>query len=465
VGSLEAAFTEDGVVVDSGPASGLSSSKTRKLLSELAEKDGFGKGVVNYHLRDWGFSRQRYWGTPIPIVYCERCGTPEEPKAVPVPVEDLPVLLPEKAVITGSGEPPLAKVPEFMAAKCPSCGGPARREAETMDTFVDSAWYFARFLSPKDDARPFEPEAAKRWLPIDIYVGGPEHAVLHLLYFRFWTKVMQELGLCQVREPARRLITQGIVLGPDNEKMSKSRGNVVSPRAYIDRFGADTTRLFVLFAGPVERDFAWNDAQVEGLHRFLTRVWRLFHRFHGEVAKAGKPDPASSGRALELRRAAHRTLKRVTEDLERIHFNTAVAALMEHVNAISALVGGDDAKTLESDAERAALREALEVLAVGLSPFAPHFAEEVWAELGHDRCLQESSWPPFDAALVKTDAVAYVVQVNGKLRGQVETSTEAGEAEVVALARADAKVAPHLAGKTVRKVVFVPKRLVNFVVG
>jgi leucyl-tRNA synthetase len=463
--SLAEAFTDDGVLVASGSASGLSSAKARSFLAELAAKEGFGQGVVNYHLRDWGFSRQRYWGTPIPIVYCERCGTPEEPKAVPVPVEDLPVLLPEKAVITGSGEPPLAKVPEFMAAKCPVCGGPARREAETMDTFVDSSWYFARFLSPKDDARPFEPEAAQRWLPMDIYVGGPEHAVLHLLYFRFWTRVMQELGLCQVREPARRLITQGIVLGPDNEKMSKSRGNVVSPRSYIERFGADTTRLFVLFAGPVERDFAWNDAQVEGLYRFLTRVWRLFHRFHGDVAGAGKPDPGSSGRALELRRAAHRTLKRVTEDLERIHFNTAVAALMEHVNAISALVGGEDAKSLDSPVERAALREALEVLAIGLSPFAPHFAEEVWAELGHDRCLQESAWPAFDPALVKTDTVAYVVQVNGKLRGQVEISAAAGEDEVVALARAEPKVVPHLSGKTVRKVIFVPKRLVNFVVG
>jgi leucyl-tRNA synthetase len=380
-----------------------------------------------------------------------------------VPVQDLPVLLPEQAVITGSGEPPLAKVPEFMATKCPQCGGPARREAETMDTFVDSSWYFARFLSPKDDERPFEPEAAARWLPIDVYVGGPEHAVLHLLYFRFWTKVMQELGLCQVREPARRLITQGIVLGPDNEKMSKSRGNVVSPRSYVDRFGADTTRLFVLFAGPVERDFAWNDAQVEGLHRFLTRVWRLFHRFHAEVVRAGKPDPVSSGKALALRRVAHRTLKRVTEDLERIHFNTAVAALMEHVNALSELVG--EGSSLGTDAERAAMREALEVLAVGLSPFAPHFAEEVWSGLGHDRCLQESQWPAFDPALVKTDTVAYVVQVNGKLRGQLEAGVAAGEDEVVALARADARVAPHLAGKTVRKVVFVPKRLVNFVVG
>ncbi|MHB8420275.1 MAG: leucine--tRNA ligase [Myxococcales bacterium] len=458
--ALAEASTGDGVCAG-GLAAGKSSAEARALLTAHAEQRGFGKAKVNYHLRDWGFSRQRYWGTPIPIVYCERCGSKESPKAVPVPVEQLPVLLPDEAVLEGKGEPPLAKIPSFMQTVCPVCGGPARREPETMDTFVDSCWYFARFLSPRDEARPFDPEAAKRWLPIDVYIGGPEHAVLHLLYFRFWTKVMADLGLLEAREPARRLITQGIVLGPDGEKMSKSRGNVVSPRAYVERFGADTARLFVLFAGPVERDYAWNDAQVEGLHRFLTRVWRLFFRFRGEVG-AGAPT-AREGRPLALRQSSHRTLAKVTADLERNHFNTAIAALMEHVNAISAWVGEEG--VLEGDADRAALREAFEILAVGLSPFAPHVAEELWLELGHAQCLQESTWPAHDPALAASDTLKYAVQVNGKLRGEVEAAATAAEAEVVALAKAEPKVAPHLEGKTLRKTVFVPKRLVNFVVG
>jgi leucyl-tRNA synthetase len=464
--SLEAAFTEDGVVAQGGVASGLPSAAARGRLTEVAVSGGFGASVVTYHLRDWGFSRQRYWGTPIPIVYCQACGTADEPKAVPVPLEELPVLLPERAVLTGSGEPPLAKVPEFMAARCPTCGGPARREPETMDTFVDSCWYFARFLSPHDDRQPFDRKAAARWLPIDIYVGGPEHAVLHLLYFRFWTKVMQELGLCDVREPAARLITQGIVLGADGEKMSKSRGNVVSPSGYVEKFGADATRLFVLFAGPVERDFAWNDAQVEGLHRFLVRVWRLFHRFQADILDAGPPPHDAEGRPLELRRIAHRTLKRVTEDLERVHFNTAIAALMELVNALTDQVGAEgETKAPLANTEKAALREALEVLAVGLSPFTPHFSDEVWKELGHGESLQETSWPAYDPGLVAAETLTYAVQVNGKLRGQLEAAVGSSEDEVVLAAKADPKVAAHLAGKQVRKVIFVPKRLVNFVVG
>ncbi|MHB1844311.1 MAG: leucine--tRNA ligase [Deltaproteobacteria bacterium] len=462
---LEAAFTDDGVLARSGEQSGLSSAEARQRLSALAKAQGFGGPKVNYHLRDWGFSRQRYWGTPIPIVYCERCGEPGKPKAVPVPLEALPVLLPDEAVLTGSGEPPLAKVASFMATSCPVCHGPARREPETMDTFVDSSWYFARFLSPKDERSPVEREAARRWLPVDVYVGGPEHAVLHLLYFRFWTKVMRDLGLCDVSEPATRLITQGIVLGQDGEKMSKSRGNVVSPRGFVDRFGADTTRLFVLFAGPVERDFAWNDAQVEGLHRFLARVWRLLHRVHPEIARAGSPAAATAGRALELRRSSHRTLKRVTDDLGRVHFNTAISAAMEHVNEIARLYGAEGAPALGEPGDREALREAFELLAVCLSPFAPHFAEEVHALLGHAECLQASRWPAFDPALVVDETLAYAVQVNGKLRGEVRAPAAASQDEVVALARAEEKVAPHLAGKTVRKLVFVPKRLVNFVVG
>ncbi len=463
--ALEGAFTEDGLLVASGEATGLSSKRAREALAKRAEAEGSGRAVVTWHLRDWGFSRQRYWGTPIPIIWCERCGEAGEPAAVPVPVGELPVLLPAEAPITGTGEPPLAKVPEFVETRCPRCGGPAKRDPETMDTFVVSSWYFARYLSPNADDLPFARAAADRWLPIDVYVGGPEHAVLHLLYFRFWTKVMADLGLCSAREPAVRLVTQGIVLGPDGEKMSKSRGNVVSPRRYVEKYGADTTRLFVLFAGPVEHDFAWNDAQVEGLHRFLARVWRLAGGWCEVAREAGAPEPSSAGRALALRRIAHRTLKRVTEDVARLHFNTAIAALMEHVNALSELAG-EGAEPILERAERAALAEAVEVLAIGLSPFAPHFAEEVWAALGHrDRCLQEIAWPAFDPALLAEETRRYAVQVGGKLRGEVTVAADAGQREVEEAARADARIAAHFAGKTIRKVVFVPKRLVNFVVG
>jgi leucyl-tRNA synthetase len=338
-----------------------------------------------------------------------------------------------------------------------------------MDTFVDTSWYFARFTDPKNDQEPFSKAAAKRWLPVDTYIGGPEHAVLHLLYFRFWTRVMQELGLCEVREPARRLITQGIVLGVDGEKMSKSAGNVVSPGPYLDRYGADTLRLFVLFAGPVDHDFAWSDQQVDGLFRFLARIWRFYVRFHADVATAKPPsatDPATP-RAKALRQLSHRTLKRVTEDIQRIHFNTAIAALMEQLNGLTSAMMGADDKPLPptDDSERAALREAFEVQAICLSPFAPHISEEIWSLLGHEQTLQESAWPAFDPALVVADTLVYAVQVNGKLRAEVEVTAGAGEAEVVAAARADSKVEAHLAGKALRKTIFVPKRLVNFVVG
>ena len=389
---LEAAFTADGVLTHSGTVSGLTSAEARKRLMTEATAGGFGHPRVNYTLRDWGFSRQRYWGTPIPIIYCPHEGTPENPRLVPVPYDQLPLKLPARAVLTGEGEPPLAKVPEFIEVSCPSCGKPARREPDTMDTFVDSTWYFGRFLSPHDDERPFEPREAARWLPIDTYIGGPEHAVLHLLYFRFFTRVMRELGLCAVDEPARRLVTQGIVLGADGEKMSKSRGNVVSPTPYLRRFGADTVRLFVLFAGPAERDFAWNDAQVEGMHRFLMRVWRLSRRFHA----LGRPDaePGQEKFSIpELRRAAHAALRKVTEDLEKVHLNTPIAALMELTNAVSLSLGPDEQDRPLREDERVALHEAFEILAIGLSPFgAPHLAEELWSGLGHDQTLVESGW-------------------------------------------------------------------------
>ena len=453
---LSAATTEDGVLADSGPYTGLRSADARFRMSADAKAKGFGDATVRYHLRDWGFSRQRYWGTPIPIIYCPDHG------AVPVPVEDLPVKLPEQAIITGTGEPPLAKVPEFVDTVCPRCGKPARRETETMDTFVDSSWYYARYLSPKDDRQPFDPKLADRWLPIDVYVGGPEHAVMHLLYFRVWNRVMRELGLVPVDEPCKRLVTQGIVNGPDGKKMSKRWGNVVAPGPMVRKYGADTVRLFMLFAAPPEKDIDWSDEQVDGLFRFLSRVWRIFHAreacFGADEAALGQ----ASGAALELRRRTHRTIKKVTDGLEAdLKFNTGIAGLMELVNDLYAFEPA-------SEEDRAAVREALVALATLLAPFAPHAAEELWHAVrgaaADGVLLADQPWPGFDPALVAADTVTIAVQVNGKLRGEVRAAAAATEAEVRALAEAEEKVKGYLAGKTVRKVVFVPKRLMNFVV-
>jgi leucyl-tRNA synthetase len=455
--ALPQAFTEDGVTQDTGPWSGLSSAEARARMAEHAKTKGFGEATVKWHLRDWGFSRQRYWGTPIPIVYCDQHG------AVPVPEKDLPVVLPEKAIITGTGEPPLAKVPEFVNAPCPVCGRPGRRETETMDTFVDSSWYYARYLSPRDEARPFDPAMARRWLPVDVYVGGPEHAVMHLLYFRFWHRVMHELGLTQEDEPCRRLVTQGIVNGPDGRKMSKRWGNVVTPGPIIQKYGADTIRLFILFAAPPEKDIDWSDEQVEGLFRFLSRVWRIFHARQECFAAPEAALAKAAGTFQELRRKTHRTIRKVTEGLEgELKFNTSIAALMELVNELYALEP-------KAEPERAAVREALLAVAALLAPFAPHAAEELWHEVGgvavRERLLAVEPWPAYDPALVAADTVTIAVQVNGKLRGEVQAPVSAGEAEVRALAEAEERVKAHLAGKTVRKVVFVPKRLLNFVVG
>jgi leucyl-tRNA synthetase len=455
--ALAAAFTEDGVLEGSGPFSGLPSAKAREVMAAEAKAKGFGKPTVSWHLRDWGFSRQRYWGTPIPVVYCAKDGI------VPVPDDQLPVVLPEEAIITGKGEPPLAKVPSFVNTTCPRCGGPARREVETMDTFVDSSWYYARFLSPHDDKRPFDPEQARRWLPVDVYVGGPEHAVMHLLYFRFWHRVMHQLGLVHEDEPVERLVTQGIVNGPDGRKMSKRWGNVVTPGPMVEKYGADTLRLFILFAAPPEKDIDWSDEQVDGLFRFLARVWRLFHARQDSFRVGPEHLAAAQGHFLELRRRTHRTIQRATEGFEKeLKFNTGIAALMELVNELYALEPG-------TDADRAAVREALVALATLLSPFAPHVAEELWHEVlgpsAKDRLLADEPWPAFDPALVVSDTVTIAVQVNGKLRGEVQAPAAAGEAEVRALAEAEERVRAHLAGKTVRKVVFVPKRLMNFVVG
>ncbi|WP_338270391.1 leucine--tRNA ligase [Corallococcus caeni] len=457
--TLEAAYTEDGVLVDSGDFTGMPSAEARVKLAAKLEGQGQGKATVTYRQKDWGFSRQRYWGTPIPIVYCEKCDP--ERKGIPVPEDQLPVRLPDidtQAVLTGKGEPPLAKVPSFINTTCPKCGGPARREAETMDTFVDSCWYFARYLSPKYDAAPFDPKEGKRWLPVDIYVGGPEHGVMHLLYFRFWTRVMKLLGLSPVDEPVTRLITQGIVNGADGRKMGKRYGNGVAPNTIVAKYGADTARTYVLFAGPPERDFDWSHEQVEGVFRFLKRVWTLAATHHASSAEATHSGPYE-GKALETRRAAHKCVKRVTEAIERLSFNTAVAGVMECVNALYA-VG-----TPETPAEKAAMGEAMRLLARILTPFAPHIADELAEAYGAKSSTVTEAWPEFDPALVVDDVIPYAVQVNGKLRAEVRVAADADEAAVRAAAEADDKVKAALEGKTLRKFVFVPKRLVNFVVG
>jgi len=444
------------VLVDSGPFTGLQSAEASPRMSSLAKEKGFGEPSVKYHLRDWGFSRQRYWGTPIPIVYCADHGE------VPVPDEQLPVTLPPEAIITGTGEPPLAKVAAFVNTTCPRCAKPARRETETMDTFVDSSWYYARYLSPRDAERPFAQDEARRWLPVDVYVGGPEHAVMHLLYFRFWHRVMEQLGLVFEKEPVKRLVTQGIVNGPDGRKMSKRWGNVVQPGPIVDRFGADTMRMFMLFAAPPEKDIDWSDEQVDGMFRFLSRVWRIFHARQDTFLVPDRLLADAAGPFLELRRKTHRTIQRVTEELEGdLKFNTSIAALMELVNELYSL----DPVT---DADRAAVKEALVALAALLAPFAPHLAEEIWHEvLGppvRDQLLAEAAWPAFDPALVVADVVSIAVQVNGKLRGEVSAPAAAGEEEVRVLAEQEPRVRAHMAGKTIRKVVFVPRRLINFVV-
>ena len=454
-----AAFTDDGVLADSGPHTGKTSAEARKEMAAWLVAQKKGSPMTTWRQKDWGFSRQRYWGTPIPIIYCDKCDP--QHNGLPVPYDQLPVKLPDIAVhqvLTGKGEPPLAKVPEWVNTTCPKCAGPARREAETMDTFVDSTWYYARYLSPKFDSAPFDAEVARKYLPVDIYVGGPEHATMHLLYFRFWTRVMKELGLVPMDEPVTRLITQGIVNGSDGLKMSKRAGNGVAPSELVKAYGADTARAYVLFAGPPERDFDWSEKGVDGAFRFLKRVWALGVT-HEAAVKGATWDGAYEGKALELRKAAHKALKRITEAIERLSFNTAIAGSMEYVNELYL------AKDVTTPAEKAAMNEAISLLARMLVPFVPHFANELAQSYGVATPLEEQAWPAFDPKLVVDDVIPYAVQVLGKLRAEIQAPAAATEAEVRAIAEADEKVQAALAGKTVKKFVFVPKRLVNFVVG
>jgi leucyl-tRNA synthetase len=453
--TLEEAYDGPGRVVNSGAFDGLPADQAIPRMAAHAEAEGFGKATVTYRLKDWLISRQRYWGTPIPVVYCEKDGLQ------PVPDAELPVVLPKDAPFTGEGGNPLEKVPEFVRATCPRCGGPARRETDTMDTFVDSSWYFYRYVSPRKADGPFDPAAVRYWFPIDLYVGGIEHAILHLVYSRFWTKVMRDLGLVSIDEPVTRLFPQGMV-HRDGEVMSKSKGNTIAPDDVIARYGADTLRLYILFAGPPELAMEWSESGIEGPHRFLQQVFRLVDRHAEALAKEPRQAPPAGlpGPARDLRRKVHQTIDKVTRDVEdRIQLNTAVAALMELKNEI--LRGEAE---VASGPGRPVLREALETLVLLLNPFTPHVCEEMWARLGHEGGLVRAAWPAYEAEAAREDSVELAVQVNGKVRGHVVVPPGAPEAEIRVKALAEPRVAEHVQGKQVVKLVVVPGRLVSVVV-
>ena len=503
--AMKEPFTEYGILVNSGDWSGKLSSEAIREMSEFANGRGFGEAAVTYRLRDWGVSRQRFWGAPIPVIYCDECGV------VPVPEKDLPVVLPERAEFTGAGRSPLAGVEEFVNTVCPKCAGAARRETDTMDTFIDSSWYFFRYCDPRNADAPFDRDVVAYWTPVDQYIGGVEHAVMHLLYTRFWTKFMRDIGLVSFNEPVKRLMTQGMVVaetfyregeeagqkiyfnpaevdvvrdekgrvaratlrsdgqsvsvGPF-EKMSKSANNGVDPNEMIAAYGADATRMFVLFAAPVENDLRWQEAGIDGALRFLRRVYSFVYRWRSALANAPKEEASAgefSTEARSLRQETHRTIARVTADFEGLRYNTAVAAMMELSNVLGDIKAAPGAS---SPAELFAVREALEALVLMLAPFAPHVAEEMWEGLGHAGGIlgSDARWPASDEALARRDELEIAVQVNGKLRGRVMLSADATEDETRAAALADERVRAWTEGKQIVKTVVVSGRLVNVVV-
>ena len=497
--SLTAAYDGDGVMVESGRFSGMPSREGLLAVCDYLEEQGIGKRAVNYRIRDWLISRQRYWGTPIPVIYCDACGV------VPVPEKDLPVILPENVEITLSGGSPLSRVEAFMRTRCPACGKAARRETDTMDTFVDSSWYFLRFTSPHETTQPLDPAKVRAWMPVDQYIGGIEHAVLHLLYARFFTKVCRDLGLCSAGEPFTNLLTQGMVCKESyrcpthgyrlpgevdkagrctecgasvevgrTEKMSKSKRNVVDPNDLLSVYGADTIRLFLLFAAPPEKDLEWSDEGVQGSFRFLNRVWRLVEDQAALIGCAEQLawSETASDEVRALRRATHQTIARVTRDLDdSFHFNTALAALMELQTALvrfqEALPSvGSGVAALPEDARQRILAfvEGLTTLVVLLAPFAPHLAEELWERLGRRDSVFRQAWPVADPALAQADTVEVVVQVNGKVRARLSVGRGTAEDRLRALALSEGKIQPWIEGKTVKKAVVVPDKLVNLVV-
>ncbi|WP_019120011.1 leucine--tRNA ligase [Brevibacillus massiliensis] len=446
---IDSAYTGEGTLIHSDIFDGMPNREAIQAIAKHLEEKGIGGPTVSYRLRDWLVSRQRYWGAPIPMIYCDSCGI------VPVPKDQLPVMLPEDVVIDGKRNP-LTTSDEFVHTTCPNCGKAARRETDTMDTFIDSSWYYMRYTDPHNAALPFAKENADKWMQVDEYIGGIEHAILHLLYSRFFTKVLHDAGMISCDEPFRSLLTQGMVL-KDGAKMSKSKGNVVSPDEMIEKYGADTVRLFILFAAPPERDLDWTDTGVEGSYRFLNRVWRLVES-HADLLKSGTAaaDP-SGGDAKELYRMTHYAIKKVTEDIgERYTFNTAISTIMELVNKLYAY---------PAEADRGTLAFALETLIVLMAPITPHIAAEMWELIGKNGSVHEQSWPSYDADALVLDEVEIVVQLNGKVRDKLVVPSGLSKDELESLVLGNDKTKALIEGKTVRKVIAVPGKLVNLVVG
>jgi leucyl-tRNA synthetase len=445
----ECAYVEYGLSVNSGDIDGMTFEQSFAAIAEKFEAEGRGKRTVNYRLRDWGVSRQRYWGTPIPIVYCDDCG------AQPVPEDQLPVILPEDVEFTGVGSP-LKNMPEFYETECPKCGAPAKRETDTFDTFVESSWYFSRYACPDSDEAMLD-DRENYWMPVDQYTGGIEHAILHLLYARFFQKLLRDIGLSSADEPFTNLLTQGMVL-KDGAKMSKAKGNTVDPQALIERFGADTVRLFMMFAAPPEQALEWSDDGVQGASRFMKRFWSAVQNYSAEGPVPALDIAALDDGQRDLRRKTHQTIAKVSDDIGRRYtFNTAIAATMELLNAVNRF---ED----PSEQGRAVVGEALEAVVLLLSPMVPHICHALWHVLGHETALVDVRWPAFDESALQQDMLEIVVQVNGKLRGRIKVATDTAKEEIAELALADENVQRYIAGKDVRKTIVVPGRLVNVVV-
>lgn len=439
------AYVDEGILINSDRFNGMNNIEAIDAIAKYMEQAQIGERKVNYKLRDWLISRQRYWGAPIPIVYCEKCG------AVAVPEEDLPVLLPTDIDFNPKGTSPLLESEEFLNTTCPKCHGPARRETDTMDTFMCSSWYFYRYTDPRNEEKPFDKEKVDYWMPVDQYIGGVEHAILHLMYSRFFNKVMRDAGLVKVDEPFKNLLTQGMLL-KDGVKMSKSIGNTVSPEEIIEKYGADTARMFILFAAPPERDLEWSDQGVEGCYRFLQRVWRLINELYNNA----KEDSIIEKVDEDVRRLTHRTIKKVTEDIdERFNFNTAISAIMEMVNGLNA----NKDKGISQDVAM----EAMENLLLLLAPFAPHMTEELWHRIGKKNSIHQMSWPKYDEKALVVEEIEIVVQINGKVRSKISLPAEVTQDEMKEVALEDEKIKSQLEGKTINKVITVPKKLVNIV--
>ncbi|HZK44107.1 MAG TPA: leucine--tRNA ligase [Syntrophomonadaceae bacterium] len=450
---VQEAYIGDGIMVNSGEFDGLSIEAGQKAIIDFIEKNSIGEGTINYRLRDWLISRQRYWGTPIPIIHCENCGV------VPVPYKDLPVLLPENIAFKPSGESPLKYVDDFINTTCPTCGKPAQRETDTMDTFVCSSWYFTRFTSPNNADLPFDREAADYWMPVDQYIGGVEHAILHLMYARFLTKFLYDIDMLSCQEPFSNLLTQGMVL-KDGVKMSKSKGNVVSPEEIIDKYGADTARLFILFAAPPERDLGWSDQGVEGSYRFLNRVWRLVNDYAENIrditAKPAEMDKLDEA-TKDLRYKTHFTIKKVTDDLEeRFNFNTAVSAIMELSNTLYSYRNNPNP-------DLTVVKEAIESLLILLTPFCPHFCEELWEVIGNKESITLQAWPEYDQTALIKDEVEIVVQINGKVRDRVKVPSNSNKDELRQIALENSRIVELTKDKKIVKIIIIPDKLINIV--